>query len=294
MKRILTILIFTGFISMANAQEDGDTLWTVSGVTSLNFSQLSLSNWAAGGENSMAGNALLNLNANYQSRDSKMAWDNALIMGFGLLRLGEDDAKKSDDKIDLASKFGYKASDKWFYSGLFSYKTQFSNGYIYNDDDTRDVISTFLAPAYMNLSFGMDFKPNKHFSMLIAPVTGKMTLVMDDALSAAGVFGVPAGENVRSEFGGYIKIAYGNEIFKNVTLLTKIDLFSNYLENPQYVDVNFDFMLNFKVNEFISASFVTQVVYDYDIKFDDGTGTGGVTDKIQFKELFGLGLTYSF
>jgi len=294
MKKIMTILILSGFVTMASAQEEADTLWNFNGLTSLNFSQLSLTNWAAGGENSVAGNALINLNANYQSRNSKMNWDNALSMGFGLLKLGTDNPKKSDDKIDLASKFGYKASEKWFYSGLFSYKTQFADGYIYNDDDTKDVISTFLSPAYMNLSLGMDFKPNEHFSMMIAPVTGKMTMVMDDALSAAGVFGVPAGENVRSEFGGYIKIAYGNEIFKNVTLLTKLDLFSNYLENPQNVDVNFDLMLNFKVNEFISASFVSQVIYDYDIKIDDGTGSGGKTEKIQFKELFGLGLTYSF
>lgn len=294
MKKIISIMFLTSIIGMVSAQEKADTLWNFTGLTSLNFSQLSLTNWTAGGENSVAGNALLNLTANYQSRDSKMNWDNALNMGFGLLKLGTNDPKKSDDKIDLASKFGYKASEKWFYSGLFSFRTQFANGYIYNDDDTKDVISTFLAPAYMNLSLGMDFKPNEHFSMMISPVTGKMTMVMDDVLSAAGVFGVPAGENVRSEFGGYIKIAYGNEILKNVTLMTKLDLFSNYLDNPQYVDVNFDFMLNFKVNEFISASFVSQVIYDYDIKFDDGTGTGGTTDKIQFKELFGLGLTYSF
>ncbi len=130
--------------------------------------------------------------------------------------------------------------------------------------------------------------------MLIAPVTGKMTMVMDDVLSAQGAFGVPVGENVRSEFGGYIKIAYGNEIFKNVALLTKIDLFSNYLENPQYVDLNFDLILSFKINKFLSASFMSQLIYDYDIKFDDGTGTGGVESRVQFKELLGIGLAYSF
>lgn len=106
------------------------------------------------------------------------------------------------------------------------------------------------------------------------------------------VFGVPANENVRSEFGGYIKIAYGNEIFKNVALLTKLDLFTNYLDNPQYVDVNFDLILSFKINKFLSASFMSQLIYDYDIKFDDGAG--GEESRVQFKELFGLGLSYSF
>ncbi len=292
MKRLFTIISLTIFIGTAQAQENPDTLWNFSGVTSLNFSQLSLTNWASGGENSVALNAFVNLSGNYQSRDGKVNWNNDLIMGYGLLKLGNDDAKKSDDKIDFASKFGYKASEKWFYSGLLSFKSQFADGFIYNNDGTKEKISTFLSPAYMNLSFGMDFKPNKHFTMLIAPVAGKMTMVMDDVLSAAGVFGVPAGQNVRSEFGGYVKIAYGNEILKNVTLLTKLDLFSNYIENPQYIDVNFDIMLNFKINEYLSASFVSQIIYDYDIKIADEAGVE--SDRIQFKELFGLGLTYSF
>lgn len=292
MKRVILILMLAGFFNLSHAQDDADTLWRVSGLTSLNFSQLSLTNWNAGGENSVAVNALVNLNANYQNRDGMLNWDNSLIMGYGSLTQKGLGTRKSDDKIDLASKFGYKAGEKWFYSGLLSFKTQFADGLDYADIDNPVRLSSFLAPAYLNLSIGMDFKPNENFSMLIAPVTGKMTMVMDDALSTQGVFGVPAGENVRSEFGGYIKIAYGNEIFKNVALLTKLDLFSNYIENPQYVDVNFDLILSFKINKFLSASFMSQLIYDYDIKYDDGAG--GEESRIQFKELFGIGLSYSF
>lgn len=293
MKRILLFIMLAGMFNLVSSQNEADTLWKVSGLASLNFSNLSLSeNWAAGGEPSFSGNALVNLSANYQNREGKFNWNNDLIMGYGLLRQSDDPARKSDDKIDFASKFGYKASDKWFYSGLLSFKTQFTEGYDDPGSDTRSVISNFLAPAYLNLALGMDYKPNDHFTMLVAPVTGKMTFVMDDALSAIGVFGVPAGENVRSEFGGYVKVAYGNEILKNVTLLTKMDLFSNYLENPQYIDVNFDLILSFKINEFLSASILTQMIYDYDIKFDDGAG--GQEAAVQLKNLLGIGLSYSF
>jgi hypothetical protein len=142
----------------------------------------------------------------------------------------------------------------------------------------------------------MDYKPSETFTMLIAPVTGKMTIVMDDEL--AGSFGVDPEKQVRSEFGGYVKIAFTRAIMKNIRLNTKIDLFSNYLENPQYVDVNFDLLLSMKVNDYISASFISQLIYDYDIKFDvvdeSGTPTGESKPKVQFKELFGIGLTYSF
>ena len=292
MKRILLILMLAGLFNLGHAQNEADTLWKVSGLTSLNFSQMSLTNWAAGGEKSFAGNGLLNVAANYQNREGLLNWSNDLYMGFGIVVQDEDLPRKSDDKIDLSSKIGYKASKNWFYSGLLSFKTQFAEGYDAPGSVDREVVSKLLSPAYLNVSLGMDYKPNDNFSVLIAPVTGKVTMVMDDALSALGVFGVPAGEQVRSEFGGYVKIAYGNEIMKNVALLTKIDLFSNYIENPQYVDVNFDLILSFKINEFLSASFMSQLIYDYDIKFDDGAG--GVETRVQFKELFGIGVSYSF
>lgn len=290
----LTIALFTVTLS---AQEPADTLWKYNGVVSLNFSQMALSNWGAGGENSVAGNGRITLGANYLSRESDVSWDNELILGYGLLQQGDDPVRKSDDKIDLSSKFGYKAGGNWKYSGLLSFRSQFTEGYANPGDENRTKISNFLAPGYLNLSFGMDYKPSETFAILIAPVTGKMTLVMDDDLSAAGAFGVTPGETTRSEFGGFVKISWVTDLMKNVKLNTKVDLFSNYLENPQYVDVNFDLLLSLKVNEYISASFITQLIYDYDIKFDIVDAAGNVIgseDRIQLKELFGVGLTYSF
>jgi hypothetical protein len=297
MKKLLSILTATLITITLAGQGSADTLWKYNGVVSLNFSQLALSNWAAGGENSVSGNGRVTLGANYMSRDENVSWDNELILGYGLVRQGEDPVRKSDDKIDLSSKFGYKAGGNWKYSGLFSFRSQFTEGYANPGDENRTKISNFLAPGYLNLSFGMDYKPSETFAILLAPVTGKMTLVMDDDLSAAGAFGVSPGETARSEFGGYVKIAWSTDLMKNVKLNTKVDLFSNYLENPQYVDVNFDLLLSLKVNEYISASFITQLIYDYDIKFDIVDDAGNVTgseDRLQLKELFGIGVTYSF
>ena len=298
MKRIPTIvaIIFLALSSSAQVTTDADTLWKFNGVTSLSVSQLSLANWAAGGENSVSGNALLQLSGDYD--DGTLSWDNDLIMGYGLIRQGDDPSRKSNDKVDIASKPGYRASKNWFFSALLSFKTQFAEG----DDDpgegNRNKISNRLAPGYLNLSAGMDFKPNDKFAMLLAPVTGKMTSVMDDDLSAAGLFGLEPGQTIRSEFGGYIKVSYKNEIMKNVLVDTKLDLFTNYLENPQYVDVNWDMLLTLTVNEYISATLVTQLIYDRDIDFGSDTTGDGVNDtfepRVQFKELFGLGITYNF
>jgi hypothetical protein len=296
MKKIFSILGMTMILSHASSQESADTLWKFNGVTSLNFSQMSLVNWAAGGENSLAGNAFVNLNANYKSRDGNASWTNELYLGYGLIKQGESAVRKSDDKIDLASKYGYKASKHWSYTGLLGFKTQFAEGYDNPGDlENRTKISNFMAPGYLNLSFGMDYKPNDKLTVYISPVSGKMTFVMDDDL--AGSFGVDPEKNVRGEFGGFVKIGFTSPIMKNVKLNTKIDLFSNYLENPQYVDVNFDLLLSMKVNEFISASFITQLIYDYDIRYDIVNDLGEITgteSRIQLKQLFGVGLTYSF
>jgi len=296
-KIILTIAVTMMAVSLhAQESSEADTLWKYSGITSLNLSQLSLTNWAAGGENSVSGNALIQLSADYDN--GTLNWDNDLSMGFGLIRQGNDPTRKSDDKIDLSSKFGYRASKNWFYSGLLSFKTQFTEGYDNPGEADRIKISNWLAPGYLNISAGMDYKPNDEFSVLLAPAAGKITFVLDEDLSEAGSFGLGQSETIRGEFGGYIKIAYKKEVLKNVLLDTKIDLFSNYFENPQYVDVNWDLLLTFTVNEFISATLMTQLIYDHDIEFGFDSSGDGTNDsfepRVQFKELFGLGLTYNF
>ena len=289
MKKIkLSLGIFLlAALSFAQDPVDADTLWKITGVSSLNLSQLSLTNWAAGGENSIAGNVYFKLSPDYD--DGTINWDNDLTLGFGLMKQGDNEVKKSDDQIELSSKFGYRAGKKWFYAALLGFKSQFADGYNYTDD-VKTKISGFMSPAYLNFSLGFDYKPTDGFSILIAPVSSKMTFVLDETLSSEGVFGVPAGKSFRGEFGGFIQIAYKKEVLKNVLLDTKVDFFSNYVENPQYVDVNWDLLITFKVNEYISASLMTQLIYDYDIKFGPEPGEA----KVQFKELFGLGLGYNF
>ena len=298
MKKNLLVLSIA-FISLtASAQDpvDADTLWKFSGSTSLNLSQLSLTNWAAGGDNSLSGNALINLGANYAT--AKTSWENKLVLGFGLIKQGDDPTRKSDDQIDFASKLGLKAGEKWFYSALLGFNTQFAEGYDRPGEDDRVKISNFMAPGYLSFSLGMDYKPNETFSLFLSPVSSKFTFVLDDDLSAAGSFGLDPDQKARAEVGAYVKMAFKKEILKNVTLDTKVDLFSNYFDNPQYVDVNWDLLLTFKVNDYLAASLLTKLIYDYDIEFgEDTTGDGEFdtfTDKVQFKELFGLGLTYTF
>ncbi len=299
-KSIIAFILFVliaGFQPALNGQAADTTLgWHKSGVFSLNMAQASFTNWAAGGQNSVALNGLINLAANL--KNEKSAWDNALTIGYGkMLQKGNDLGwVKTDDRIDFQSKYGQKASEKWFYSGLMSFRTQMDNGYNY--PDTENKISDLLAPAYLLFSLGMDYKPNPQFSVFLSPLTSKNTIVMDEALSAIGAFGVDPGKKFRPELGAYANIAYKkDEIVKNVNFLTKLDLFTNYLKNPQNIDISWEALLVMKVNEFISATVNTHLLYDDDIliKIDEGNeGEPVMGKRAQFKEVIGVGFTYKF
>ncbi len=274
--------------------------WSFSAVFNLNFAQTYLSNWAAGGQNTIALNSLASIGAKY--KEGKHSWVNSLDLGYGVLRQGKGDEatiQKIDDKIDLSSKYGYELNEKLYVAGLLSFKTQFADGFEYPDDST--VVSGFMAPGYLLGAVGIDYKPIDKLSVFFAPVTTKFTFVRDQKLADAGAFGVtPAviengsivtpGENMKSEFGGYLRVSYADEVLKNVQLKTKLELFSNYLKNPDIIDVNWEVLLGVKINKYIAVSLSTQLLYDYDVKFlqDDGT----MKDKIQFKEIFGVGLSY--
>lgn len=279
-----------------------DTIWKVGGTIGLNFSQSYFSNWASGGQNSISGTAFTILFAKYQK--GRNLWDNSLNLAYGQMMQGDQDPIKTDDQIDLTSTYGYQLKNpNWYYTILFNFRSQFAPGYTIEDGvEVGDKTSDFLAPGYLILSPGMGYHPNDNFSFMVSPITMKMTIVTIDELATA--YGLDAGDNIRTEFGAFVKASYQKDIFENVNLLTKIDLFSNYADNPQNIDVNWETIITMKINSWLSASLNTQVIYDDDIAIvvdrkevmgDDGLTMVDITGpRTQFKEVFALGLSVKF
>ncbi len=291
MKKLSLIILIAIFCSNINAQEVRDTSWTISGQASINFSQVSFSNWVAGGRNSVSGVGIFNINANYQK--DRLSWENSLKSGYGLLKEGEKETVKTEDKFEINSKVGIESrnNEHLLYSSFVNFNTQFANGYNY--PNTTDVISTWFAPAYLTVAAGIDYKPSKAFSLFVSPVSGKFTFVTDEELSNQGAFGVDPGKTIRSELGAILKTEVKTTVVTNVDLSTALTLFSNYLENPQNIDVNWDVILNMKINDYLSANLLTTLIYDHDVlvPLDDQGNTGR---RIQFKQLLGVGLSYNF
>lgn len=311
-KFITTIAVFILLLSNLFAQvtdaektlrtQKTDTTqgWKSGGVIGVTLSQTSLTNWAAGGQNSVSVNGILSLFANYKKES--VVWDNSLDVGYGLLKQGtEEKFRKTDDKIDFLSKFGKEAFKNFYYAALLNFKTQMTPGYKYPNTD--DKISDLFAPAYLLGAIGLDYKPSGYLSAFIAPVTTKITFVTDDKLSAAGAFGVEPGKKSKSEMGGYIRLIYSrndfeNDFLKNISLTSKLDLFSNYLDNPQNIDISWETLVVMKVNKYISVNLNTHLLYDDNVKISFDNNNDGIIDekgsRVQFKEIFGVGFSYKF
>lgn len=293
MKRLLVagLALWATTAIYAQTDEQGyvDGAWVLSGVTGVNISQTALSNWSAGGENSMAGNVYLN--GSLLRKSGNWLWQNTLVMEYGLANTKTNGTQKTNDNFNFTTQLGYTTNNIWFYTVMGDLKTQFYKGYKY--PDKTNYISNFFAPAYSNISLGLEYRPKANYSLYLSPVAGKLTFVEDDYLSSLGAFGVDPGDKFKAEFGAYFKARLEQPVMENVNLVSSLDLFTPYSDQFGNLDVNWDVLISMKINQFLSATLNTTLKYDNDVKTiaDNGERKGA---KIQFKEVLGVGLAYNF
>jgi hypothetical protein len=255
-----------------------DTSWKITGFFGVNASQTALSNWQGGGQDNIALNTILNVEADYKK--DKHAWTNKLDAQYGVMKPGEGVGfRKNIDQLFALSKYEVNAFGKnWFYATQVDYRTQFAPGYNYlNDAPVKPAVSDMNSPGYLQLAVGLDYKPADYFSITFAPAAGKATYVNRQYLADAGAYGVDKavtdangniithGKRSRYEFGGRVIIKFKKDIIKNVNLDSYLDLFSNYMHNPGNIDVVFNNLLTIKVNKYFSVNVISQMIYDDDI-----------------------------
>jgi hypothetical protein len=264
-------------------------IWKVGGILRFTMTQGYQDNWSAGGDKNTLG--LSSFFSGYAFyKKGKHSWDNTIDLAYGFLKTTSLGSRKSDDRIDLLSKYGYDIGKKWYLSGLVNFRTQFAPGYAYPTQGPPVLTSDFLAPAYLTVSAGMNWMPNPDFSFFISPSTLRWTFVENDSLSNQGAFGVDTGKSVKLEFGAYSSITYSHKINPNVVFSARLDLFSNYEHDPQDVDVNWTNVLAVKVTGIITMTASFNLIYDNDVKTVQANGTpGGPAAQIQ--ELLGIGIS---
>ena len=165
--------------------------WKFKSIFGLNGSQTSFVNWAAGGRNNVSVLGFIDASLKYNKQNVK--WDNDLKFALGGLKYIDSTGKqqgmqKTDDKIDLASTFGYRFKKHWYYTLTAGFKTQSLNGFNFPNDSVK--ISTFMAPGYLSISLGIEYAPKESFNLYFSPLAGKTTIVRDQTLANEGAFGV--------------------------------------------------------------------------------------------------------
>lgn len=266
---------------------DSSKVWNTGGQFDLNLAQGSQSNWAAGGDDfSFSINSYLGLYGFYKK--GRYNWDNTLDLNYGFLNTTSLGSRKNDDRVDLLSKAGYQIAPKLSLAALFNFHSQFSKGYNYNTDGSKELLSDFLAPGYVLVSLGLDYKPVEGLSVFVSPITSRWTMVRNDSLSAKGAYGVEPGEKSRNEIGAFASINYLQNLSKTIIYKGRLDLFSNYQHNPQNVDVLFNNMFTAKLSKVLAASVSLDMIYDDDVKL---FGPNHDSPAWQFKSLIGVGMS---
>jgi hypothetical protein len=279
MKKILLIVLSVQLsISFAQNTEEPQPNWTKKGIITFLVNQSSFENWIAGGISNVSGALGLNYDFNYQKND--WTWENKLIANFGLTKIKDQDIQKSSDLLEWNSVVGKKAKGYWYYSAFLNFKTQFA------DDLNKDTKgpTKFLSPGYVQFGPGMLWKKSDNLKVNIAPATSRLIIVDKDLTEPdKAYFGVEEGKSTRYELGASVGAYYKLDLMKNISMENILNLYSNYLEDPQNVDLDYTMNLVMNVNDFISANLSYQTIYD------DNAFKG-----LQTRQVFGIGINYNF
>ncbi len=294
-KMFLFIICFCTTITFSQQSKDADStkVWTNKGKFSLLISQSAFnSEWLGGGTSNYAGNLVINYDLSYKKE--KIEWDTKFLLDYGITKNDNQEfTRKTNDRFEINSIVGRRIDDtKWYFTGNLNFRTQLADGYTFREDESGDEIRTLqtelLSPAYMNLGIGLQWKKNDRLKINLAPVSGRLILANDKFTTTPGYqdgdfFGLDEGKSVREEFGASLNGLAEFDLMKNISVENLLNLYANYLEDPQNVDIDYTLNLLLKVNKYISTNFTFQAIYD------DNAIQG-----FQVREVLGAGLTYEF
>lgn len=311
---VAVVLASTTMFSQEIAAADTTPNWTKGGSVSLNFTNTGLVNWSAGGQNSIALGAIIDLYANY--KEGKNTWVNSINWAAGAARVGDETEliKKSDDQLIIFSKYRKNVKENWGFAAFAELRTQVLNNPIYElnpadtvvGSDTKREIKTdnytsgFLSPGYLVTSIGWEYNKGDNFYVHATPLAGKGTFVLDDSLSALGLYGVDPGKKSLFQLGALTRVGWKADVMDNVNFSTNLMLFSPY-EKFGNIDVTWETLTTFKINKYLTTTFATQLLY-FDnskpkiVESVDANGDVIETAKhgIQFKHVLNIGLLAKF
>ncbi|HUH20070.1 DUF3078 domain-containing protein [Albibacterium sp.] len=258
--------------------------WTTFGI---NVNQASFSdNWNGGGVNSFSIGGLFNHKSEYNKDDKNFHTE--LMLQYGTLKNKDQLSRKSSDRIFWDNKGGVKLSKSWSFFASLALETQFVAGYTYKDvdgEDTRDaLISNFFAPGYITESVGIEFVPDKTFSLRFGTGTARQTFILDDRLvfNDRKSFGVDTGKNFRNELAFQLVANLNRDLSENFNIKSRYAFFANYNELGE-ASHRLDATFTSRVSRVINVSLSGVLWYDKNI-----------SKSMQTSQSLALGVMYKF
>lgn len=284
-------------------------LWKYRTESAFVLNQSAMSNWVKGGEGSISTALDVTGYADYANKTLKVSSANFARLKFGYIATDKEGIKKNLDLLETNSKLNHLAFGKVDFSAILLFKTQLARGYNYfktaAGKDTSNLVSKFMNPGVLTVGLGFDYKPNKKTSINFSPLSYKGTFVTDPAyynnrFDSTKIdqtqYGIARNKKSLNEPG--VSFVFSNEFtpFKTVTFVNRLQLFTNYIHNPQNVDIDWEMIATAHLNWFTDVRFNTHLIYDDDTRTSkkSSDGTEKKTARIQFKEMLGFSVSFRF
>ncbi len=272
----ILILYFLLLQTLIFASSDS-AYWSPSGVLGVNASQVSFSNWAQGGENTISWTFFSNLGLDYNSPEWKFL--NKLKLAYGRTKTGETDFKTNDNELYLETVLSYNVG--WKVDPFFSntVRTSLSKGFNYKVTPSVQ-IADFFDPGYISQSLGFTYNPSKKFNVRLGialqeTFTSKFTQYSDDPKTTNDV------EKFKLETG--LETVSGTEmnIEENLLFTSFLRLFTRF-DALDVWDVRWDNTVTAKITKYLNVNLNILVLYEK-----------SQSPKTQLKQALQMGFTYS-
>lgn len=274
--------------------------WDKEFSSSYSLNQNHLSNWARGGESSVISMIDVSAKAEYNNKEDKRKWTNTGRLKYGTTWTDAHGFRTNTDVIEANSQYNSAILEKLDFSSGIYFRTQAAKGYNYPNDSV--VISQFLNPGTFTISSGIEYKPNSNTSINFSPISYKNTFVLDTIKINQTAHGIDNDKKARQEMGGQLVVKNTATFFEDMKIENTLRLFSNYLEKPQNVDVDWEMSIEKQISWYFKIRLYFHLIYDDNVQFPvlDANeepvllpdGSEKKVPKVQINQL--LGLTLSF
>lgn len=270
-----------------DAPEDDSTRgWKESAIAGLSVTQAAYSNWKAGGDDSFAGKA--NVDVLLENDSDALHTASLLQLAYGRSWTDELGWRKIDDLLRSNLVSAYQTKRPVKPSLNVDFRTQITDGFDHDLADERVRISTFMSPGYLTETAGITVDPMDELTTLFG-VAAKQTFVLEESLRdpddpsfpETNGYGNAPGEPVRNEVGLNLNAVASGAVARNVVGRSELSVFTSFDEMDE-PDVRWKNLLQLKANDWLNTTIEAEIFYDRDQSTD-----------VQWRQLLSVGVAFN-